>query len=230
MICIYAITNIVNDKQYVGQAVVKYKRWKNHRIALRCNKHENKHLQSAYNKYGEAAFIYTVLEIISDVSLLDEREQYWMDKLDCVDPKGYNLQPIAGSSRGYKHSIETKMKWSEQRKGKKRSAQFALSVSIRMTGKIITEDTRQKLVDSHTGHKHSDETKAKMSAARKGNQNAADVKQTKEQIEHRTSFIRGRKETQETKDKKSKAMKGRTLTPEHRAKLSKAAKNRRKPS
>lgn len=167
--CIYSITNIINDKQYVGQAVVKDKRWKNHRIALRCNKHENKHLQSAYNKYGEAAFIYTVLEIISDVSLLDEREQYWMDRLNCVDPKGYNLQPIAGSSRGYKHSIETKMKWSEQRKGKKRSAEFALSVSIRMTGKFVSKETKQKQSLAQTGSTKSDETKAKHAARMKGN-------------------------------------------------------------
>ena len=31
---IYVITNILNDKQYVGQAVIKSKRWKDHKSAL----------------------------------------------------------------------------------------------------------------------------------------------------------------------------------------------------
>jgi len=47
---IYVITNIVNDKQYVGQAVNKDKRWRDHKIMLNAGKHQNKHLQSAYNK------------------------------------------------------------------------------------------------------------------------------------------------------------------------------------
>lgn len=227
---IYCITNIINDKQYVGQALIKGKRWKNHRIALQHNKHENRHLQAAYNKYGADSFVFTVVEKVHWLHLLNDREQYWMDKLDCVDPKGYNLNPTAGSARGFKHTEETKLKWSEQRKGKKRSAEFAASVSARMTGKVISEETRRKLVESHKGNSHSAETKAKMSEAKKGNRYAIGVKQSKEQIEHRMLSIRGRKESQETKDKKSRAMKGRTLSAEHKIKLSIAARNRRKAS
>lgn len=148
---VYCITNIINDKQYVGQAIIKNKRWKDHKSALNIGKHSNRHLQNAYNKYGKENFIYTVLEIIMrgiDIKeRLTKREQYWIDALNTVDPNGYNLNPTAASALGFKHSMETKLKWSKQRKGKKRSAEFALSVSIRMTGKIISEETRQKLID-----------------------------------------------------------------------------------
>lgn len=223
---IYCITNIINDKQYVGQAIIKSKRWKNHRIALQYNKHENRHLQAAYNKYGAENFVFTVVQKVDWIHLLNQREQYWMDKLDCVDPKGYNLQPTAGSSRGFKHTEETKLKWSAQRKGQKRSAEFAASVSARMTGKAISEETRRKLVESHKGHKHSAETKAKMSEARKGNKNAAGRKQSAEEIEHRTSFVRGARRTAETKAKMSAAQKGRRMSEETKIKMSISAKRR----
>lgn len=180
---IYVITNIINDRQYVGQAVNKDKRLRDHKVMLNAGKHQNRHLQNAYNKYGKENFIYTILEVIvsgSDIKeRLTEREQYWIDALNTVDPNGYNLNPKAATALGFKHSIETKLKWSEQRKGKKRSAEFALSVSIRMTGKIISDETRQKLIDSHKGHKHSEETRAKMTAAKVGNKNNTGKKRAK---------------------------------------------------
>lgn len=168
---IYCITNIINDKQYVGQAVIKAKRWKDHESALSVGKHNNRYLQAAYNKYGVDAFIYTVLEILPTTLNLNEREQYWINKLNTVAPNGYNLNPTAGSARGFKHSIETKLKWSEQRKGKKRSVEFALSVSIQMKGKIVTDETKQKQSLAHVGKTQSDETKAKRAASMKGNSN-----------------------------------------------------------
>lgn len=166
---IYCITNIVNDKQYVGQAVIKAKRWKDHKSALSVGKHNNRYLQAAYNKYGKESFVYTVLEILPTLLNLDDREQHWINKLNTVAPNGYNLNPTAGSARGFKHSIETKMKWSEQRKGKKRSAEFALSVSIQMKGKIVSDETKQKQSLAQTGSTKSDETKAKHAARMKGN-------------------------------------------------------------
>ena len=114
--CIYAIFNIANDKCYVGQAANKQKRWKNHRVALRVNNHNNKHLQAAYNKHGDAAFIYVMLEVCEKHNLT-ECEQYWMDALK---PE-YNKAPAAGSPLGFKHSEETRAKLSAIRKGKKRS-------------------------------------------------------------------------------------------------------------
>lgn len=47
MIGIYAIHNKINGKFYIGQSVNIQYRWKQHKNALKSNKHENKHLQSA---------------------------------------------------------------------------------------------------------------------------------------------------------------------------------------
>lgn len=225
---IYAIVNIVNDKIYVGQTVDRKKRWKNHKIGLNYNKRLSRYLQAAWNKHGAENFVFVILERVEpDRELLNVKEQWWIDKLNTANREhGYNLAPSAGSALGVKHTDETKQKWSEQRKGKKRSAEFALSVSLRMTGKIISEETRERLKQSHAGHKHSKETKAKMSESRKGNKYAAGRKQTPEEVIIRRTANLGKKRSPETKAKMSAAQKGRKLSDEHRAKLSEAAKNR----
>lgn len=102
---IYAIYHIASRKAYVGSASNISKRWSRHRKDLQNGTHKNKHLQAAWNKYGEHAFVFEVLELTSD---LDTREQYWIDKTGCLDPKkGYNSCPIARSTRGWKRGPET---------------------------------------------------------------------------------------------------------------------------
>jgi group I intron endonuclease len=49
---IYQITNIVNNKFYIGSAVSVKNRWQRHIKALRNNEHYNSRLQNAWNKYG----------------------------------------------------------------------------------------------------------------------------------------------------------------------------------
>lgn len=92
---IYCIKNIINNKIYVGKAVSIYSRIQNHIYALRKgSKDENRHLISAWNKYGEDAFIYYVLEEVElNEELLREREDFWIVNLDATNhTKGYNIR------------------------------------------------------------------------------------------------------------------------------------------
>ena len=50
---IYKITNQINNKCYIGQTKDYKQRFADHRRKLRKNKHENQHLQCAWNKYKE---------------------------------------------------------------------------------------------------------------------------------------------------------------------------------
>ncbi len=109
---IYAIRHIESGKVYVGSASNISKRWSRHRKDLRMGIHKNKHLQSAWTKYSEEAFAFEILELTSE---LDAREQFWIDSTGCINSdKGYNLCPIARSSRGLKRGPQTE----EQRKKK----------------------------------------------------------------------------------------------------------------
>lgn len=93
---IYKITNLITKKFYIGSAKNIDKRWKRHIYELINNKHNNIYLQNAWNKYGEEAFKFEILELVKDAKMLYEREQWW---LNCYTPfnskRGYNLSKLA---------------------------------------------------------------------------------------------------------------------------------------
>lgn len=86
---IYCIENITNHKTYIGSSKNIYQRLLKHFALLRHNKHQNAHLQSAWNKYGESSFRWFILELCDSVELT-EKEQY------CIDLFGaeYNITRI----------------------------------------------------------------------------------------------------------------------------------------
>ena len=108
---IYCIQNISNNKRYIGSSVNLLVRLEKHRSLLRGNRHENKYLQNAWNKYGEEKFICYLLEVYdSDVKdYLTEHEQKWVDLLS---PE-YNL--ILKVERN-ELTPESRLKQSETRK------------------------------------------------------------------------------------------------------------------
>lgn len=125
---IYRITNLVNNKIYIGSASCYDKRIGTHKSRLRKNDHDNDHLQAAWNKYGEARFIFEVIEQADKESLL-KREQYWMDKTLCCDPKiGYNMAKIAGSKVGTTMPESAKKKIGDFWRGKKFSQERITNV------------------------------------------------------------------------------------------------------
>jgi group I intron endonuclease len=111
---IYKITNRVNGKFYIGSSINITNRWKAHIYRLNSGTHVNRHLQSAWNKYGSESFIFERIERIVDKNLLIEREQSYLDILKPYhEDIGYNLSPIAGSTLGVKYSEESKKKMGE---------------------------------------------------------------------------------------------------------------------
>ena len=97
MIGIYTITNSINGKIYVGYSKNIHKRINKHRCILKLNKHENQHLQNAYNKYGKDNFIFEIIEYVEEELLLDI-EQSYLDNFEIS--KVYNKTQIAGAG-GY---------------------------------------------------------------------------------------------------------------------------------
>src|ERR1700726_4028557 len=86
---IYRIVNTLNGKFYIGSAVNLRIRRKNHFVTLRNNAHKNPYLQRAFNKHGEQAFTFEVIELVL-VPFLIEREQHWFEKLQPFGQNGYN--------------------------------------------------------------------------------------------------------------------------------------------
>ena len=88
---IYKITNIVNNKCYIGQAKNYKQRFQQHISALRKNKHENQYLQYSWNFYGEENFKFEVIDCTENYN---EMEKYYISLLDSTNiKKGYNILP-----------------------------------------------------------------------------------------------------------------------------------------
>jgi len=75
---IYKIINLVNSKFYVGSTINQKTRFRQHRKLLRGNRHHCKHLQAAWNKYGEDKFLFAVLEVVPEVMCLQDVEQKYL--------------------------------------------------------------------------------------------------------------------------------------------------------
>lgn len=96
MIGIYKITNIINNKIYIGSSKEIDRRWYLHKYLLNKNEHYNKHLQYSWNKYGEDNFKFDIVEILNDEIKIFEREQAWIDKERACDKNiGYNINKLA---------------------------------------------------------------------------------------------------------------------------------------
>lgn len=71
---IYKITNIINNKYYVGSSLDLMSRKANHFRKLKTNRHHCAHLQNAWNKYGEENFKWEVIELLNDLDLTEIRK------------------------------------------------------------------------------------------------------------------------------------------------------------
>lgn len=138
---IYEIRNLVNGKTYVGQSINIKSRKSVHLVNLRYNRHHSKHLQNAWNKYGESNFEFGILEECS-IEKLTEREQHWIDtKKAYHDEFGYNIGKCAEpSSRGLKRSAETINKMKEAR----RNSEKVKEVNRRKIGTHDSPETIEK--------------------------------------------------------------------------------------
>lgn len=102
MIGIYKITNIINNKCYIGQSVCIEKRWENHKCK---NGNKDYPLYRAFRKYGIDNFVFEVLEECSKDDL-SERELFYIKQYDSVN-NGYNqtyntVNPLLDDNIRYK--------------------------------------------------------------------------------------------------------------------------------
>ena len=113
---IYKIQNTENGRMYIGQSKDVRSRFNSHRLELCKNKHHNRYLQAAWNKYGASSFEFSLVEECP-LEILDERETYWISKLNTHND-GYNLDFGGKGTRGYIHTPEQRQKKSERSRGR----------------------------------------------------------------------------------------------------------------
>lgn len=99
---IYMIKNQYNDKVYIGQSKDIKHRWSTHRTELNANRHVNRHLQGAWNKYGANMFTFEILEECAQ-DQLDIKEKYYINLYNSYI-NGYNLDKGGNGVVGFKHT------------------------------------------------------------------------------------------------------------------------------
>lgn len=97
---IYMIKNIVNNKKYIGQSIDIHNRWKRHKKELTNGAHSNCYLQSAWDKYGENNFVFSIIkQCLKDE--LDYYEILYIKQFDTMNKyNGYNLETGGRKNKG----------------------------------------------------------------------------------------------------------------------------------
>src|SRR5258706_8122963 len=102
-IFVYCIKNTIEEKVYVGSTAQNPEtRWRQHKKLLESNKHSIGHLQADWNKLGENAFEFYVLE---ECELEGNKrwfpEQEWINRFRGDGSKFYNSKnPTIYSTTG----------------------------------------------------------------------------------------------------------------------------------
>jgi group I intron endonuclease len=121
---IYLIRCARSHFVYVGSTIRTSRRRQYHFQQLRKLRHHCGHLQHAFNKYGEDAFAFAVVERVADDAFLRAREQFWMWRFA---GRLYNSAPEASGGSGgvmsdaQREALVARMRGNRFRRGIKRS-------------------------------------------------------------------------------------------------------------
>ena len=198
---VYCITNIINGKRYIGGTKNFRRRFTEHLSDLNRGIHSSQHLQNSWNKHGKEFFVFSIVEHIEDVSIIDKIEQRW---LDSCRPE-YNTQIFIGSNRGLKRkplSDEHKKKLSAAKKGKP-LADWHRELFIAINKNRTPEHCKN------------------ISKAKIGKAPWAAIKKS-------AAARLGKQRSEEARKKTSEALKGKPKSEAHKLALSIAAKKRKK--
>lgn len=139
MKCIYLRTNLVNGKQYVGQA----NDFKQREYDWKClkNHYAGKLIYNARKKYGLENFKTEVLRECKTKDELNEWEKYYIKTLNTKVPNGYNLTDGGEGTLGVIVSDETRKKMSDVKKGRHVSEETKKKISEAKKGKYVGESS-----------------------------------------------------------------------------------------
>ncbi len=236
---IYKITSPSN-KIYIGKTV---------NIYARQNRYKNLHCKSqtkiyrSLKKYGWENHRFEIIEECLE-SELDNKEKYFIELYGCFNSKhGLNLKEGGEGGKmseetkkkiskfhkgnkyclGFKHSLETRIKMSIERKGRSKEI-FKKSAESRR-GKKLSDTARENIRKSKLGDKNpmfgkifTDEERKSMSD--RGKKGMLGKKMSQSSKDKLRDFNLGRKQSQETIQKRIIKLKGKKRTDEQKKRYS----------
>lgn len=207
---IYLLTNIINNKIYVGKSQNLSRRTSDYRFVNKKWFGWNSLIVKAIKKYGWENFKVDILESfteLDDKRLLD-KEADWIMKLNSTNREiGYNLCVRSTSRFGFKMSQETRKKISRSLKEHYKNNPNPLR------GRARTQEVKDKISKHHKENKISVGEKNPIFGIKRSNETKQKISQTR--IEKnigagdRNPFW-GKKHTEETRQKMREGSKNKT--------------------
>lgn len=224
---VYLITCEGNQKLYVGSSANIEERWVRHRQMLRNNRHDNRYLQRAWNKYGVESFAFT---IVAETSF-DERERRERQEISyrgCIAPNGFNVRPPDPARDGWTASLEMRAQMSAALTGKKYGpmspeARAAHSASLRGKKRSISSEWRAKIAEANRGKKRTPEQCAAIAERKRGQKRKPF---SPEWCANISAANKGRVVSDEARANLSAALKGRKVTRDMAAKQAAAQRGK----
>ncbi len=169
---IYKIIHKASGKYYVGSSHDIFSRWNNHRKDLTSNSHVNDYLRYAWNKYGQDAFEFIIVEYVEPIkeSLL-KAEQTHLTIAQGEQDRTYNLKFESSGGEWSEHSKNKMRGKNNHRYGKHLTDDAKQIIRKVQSGRIMSDETKRKISEARKGMKFSDATKKRISESKRGNKN-----------------------------------------------------------
>lgn len=146
---IYLITNLVNNKKYVGFTSKKPQhRWKSH---CRFDPKKKTIISTAIFKHGKENFKFEVILQGWDREHVLSMETYFIKEYNTFGNTGYNATLGQNITLGYRHTKETLQKYSLDRTGEKNSMYGKKGVLHPLYGRKLTDGHKLKMSNSRKG-------------------------------------------------------------------------------
>lgn len=165
---VYAIINTVNDKLYIGSSINIEARWAVHKSGLKRG-NGSKHLQRAWNLYGNSIFEFVILEECEKEERR-QKEAEWFEKYDW--DRLYNISRKTTGGTGYLSEDARKRigeATSKRTKGIMLSEEHKAKIGNAQRGRAFSQEQRVKIGDSKRGRKLSESHRVKISQSLVGN-------------------------------------------------------------
>ena len=141
---VYKITNLVNGKIYVGQTVRTLER------RLKEHTEADSLIGKAIRKFGIENFSSEILETCQTKKQLNEREIFWIEKLNCKTPNGYNVKDGGSFQNKSSKKIGEQLKLGKTLRNLRKNfhlsqEQVAEKLNIPRTALVAIESDKRKI-------------------------------------------------------------------------------------
>jgi len=151
---VYRAKNKINNKSYIG---ITTKTLEHRKIThQKAAKYSNRKFYTALNKYGFDNFEWSVLDECSDMTDLETKEQYYIEKYNSLND-GYNLTSGGESIKEYSEESkelmrEARVDWHKSNrngfKGKTHTEEVRKQISEKLKGRVSTNKDKE-LSETH---------------------------------------------------------------------------------